>query len=56
MTFLPEFHADLSRYKEKQLHCRPTRYKTPTYFTAMILRPLDQGAKILTCEIVYERL
>ena len=27
--FLPEFHADLSRYKEMQVHC--TRYKQETH-------------------------
>ena len=37
----PEFHADLSRYKEMRVHC--TRYKkNPTVFTA-ILRPFGPG-------------
>jgi len=48
LTFLPEFHADLSRYKEKLVHC--TNYKTPIFF-AVIFTPLAQGAKILTREI-----
>ena len=35
-----EFHADLSRYREKQLRC--TRYKNAHLFAA-ILRPFGQG-------------
>ena len=38
--FLSEFRADLSRYKEKQLHC--TRYKKNTFSTA-ILHPFGLG-------------
>jgi len=38
LRFLPEFHADLPHYKEKQLHC------TPTFFAA-ILYPFVQGTK-----------
>ena len=48
LTFLLEFHADLSRYKETRVHC--TRYKTPT-FSPPFCAPLAQGAKILTREI-----
>ena len=37
MTFFPEFHADLSRYKEMRVYC--THYKkTPTLFTAILRR------------------
>jgi len=57
MTFLPEFHADLSRYKEMRVHC--TRYKkTPTLFTAIFCAPLAEGAKILTRDLssAYIRL
>jgi len=43
-----EFHADLSDYKEKRLHC--THYKTPTFWPPFCA-PLVQGAKILTREI-----
>jgi len=30
VTFLSEFHANLSRYKEKQLHCASYK-KTPPF-------------------------
>jgi len=46
--FLPEFHTDLSRYKEMRLHCIP--YKKNILF-AVILRPLAQGAQASTREI-----
>jgi len=45
---LPEFHVNLPRDKEKQLHC--TRFKTPT-FSPPFCALLAQGAKILTREI-----
>ena len=48
LTFSPEFHADLSRHKEKPVHC--TLYKTPT-FSPPFCAPLAHGAKILTREI-----
>jgi len=48
LTFLSKFLVDLSRYKEKQLHC--THYQTPT-FSPQFCAPLAQGAKILRHEI-----
>ena len=44
---ISEYHADLSRYSEKLLHC----IRSPTLFAA-ILHRLAQGAKILTREIL----
>jgi len=38
LTFSPEFHADLSRYKENQLHC--VSYKNIHLFAAILL-PFD---------------
>jgi len=46
--FHAKFHAALSRYKEKRVHC--TRYKTPT-FSLPFCAPLAQVAKILTYDI-----
>ena len=37
--FVPEFHADLSRYKEMQVHC--TCYKNATFHR--ILHPFGLG-------------
>jgi len=31
LTFLPEFHADLSRYKEKRVHCSLPATKHPPF-------------------------
>jgi len=40
LTFFPEFHADLSRYKEKRVHC--TSYKTTT-FSSLFCAPFGPG-------------
>jgi len=45
LTFLPQFHADLSRYKENNFVVPVT--KTPT-FSPPFCAPLAQGATILT--------
>jgi len=50
LTFLTEFHADMSRYKEMRVHCSLPVTKTPT-FRPPFCAPLDQDAKILTREI-----
>jgi len=44
----PEFHADVSRYKEIRVHC--TVIKTPI-FLSPFYASLTQGAKVLTREI-----
>jgi len=40
----PEFHADLSRYKEMGVYIVPVTKKTPTFFDA-ILRPFSPGCQ-----------
>jgi len=45
LTFLPEFHADLSRYKEMRRHCIPYR-KHPPF--SLCCAPSTQDAQILT--------
>ena len=46
LTFFPEFHADLSRYKEMRIHYTHYKKHPPPFYA-----PLAQGAKILTREI-----
>jgi len=50
LTFSPEFHADLSRYKEMRANSLYPLQETPTLLTP-ILRPFGPGRKILTREI-----
>ena len=56
LTFCPEFHADLSRYKEIRTHC--TRYKKLPPLSPPFCTPLAQGAKILARDLTsaYTRL
>jgi len=50
LTFFPEFHADLSRYKEKRVHC--TRYKN-MHLLPPFCTPFAQGVKVVTREIRF---
>jgi len=43
LTFSPEFHADLSRYKEMRIHC--TSYKKTSTLLTASLRPFGPGRK-----------
>jgi len=49
LTVLPEFHADVCRYKEMRVYC--TRYKKLPPFSPLFCAPLAQGAKISMHEI-----
>ena len=47
--YLPEFHADVSSYKEKRVYC--TRYKKTPTFLPPFCACFTRGTKILTREI-----
>jgi len=54
LTFLPDFHAHLSRYYEMRVHY--TRCKKLTPFSPPFCAPLAQVAKILTrCEFCLHK-
>ena len=48
MAFLPKFHADLPRYKEMQIHCRPTCYKNTHFFRRYFAPLWHKTPKFLT--------